>query len=221
MSRAGLSSFPRRDGLAAPSPQREGAMHTDRQDPTSTASARNEQLAAVHREHARQFERCVAHRARASPETIEDACSFSWLQLLTHTSIDLDAPSWRALGWLMQTATREAWRLEDRRRRDGLPDHVALERELRVREQTVLDTHEIVAQYERLALIAQIPERSRRFLLRLALGHSYREIAAGESVSLTTTNHQIARARRLLRAVEAAETPRAADTVQPLASAKT
>jgi len=196
-------------------------MYTDWQDPTRTATARNEQIAAMHREHARQLERRVERRARASPETIEDACSFAWLQLLTHTSIDLDAPSWRALGWLTQTAVREAGRLETRRRRDGLADHVVLERELRLRERTARGTDEIVAQLERLALIAQIPERPRRFLLRLALGHSYREIAVGESGSLTTTNHQIARVKRLLRAVEAAATPRAADTAQPLASAKT
>ena len=113
------------------------------------------------------------------------------------------------------------WRPEARRRRDGLIDHIALERELRLRERTARGTDEIVAQLERLALIAQIPERPRRFLLRLALGHSYREIAVEESVSLTTTNHQIACAKRLLRAVEAAETPRAADAAQPLASAKT
>ena len=134
---------------------------------------------------------------------------------------DLDAPSWRALGGLTQTATREAWRLEARRGCDGRLDHVALERELRPRERTALDAEQIVAQHERLALVAQLPERPRRCLLRLALGHGYRDIAADESVSLTTTNHQIARARRLLRAVEAAETPRAADAAQPLASAKT
>ena len=196
-------------------------MQTDSQHPTRRATTRNEQIAVMHREHARRLERCVERRARASPETIEDACSFAWLQLLTHTCIDLDAPNWRALGWLTQSATREAWRLEARRRRDGLVDHVALERELGLREQTAHGADEVVDQRERLALVAQIPERPRRFLLRLALGHSYREIAAGESVSLTTTNHQIARAKRLLRAVEAAETPRAADSAQPLASAKT
>ncbi len=196
-------------------------MYTDRQDPSSTASARNEKIAALHRQYARQLELRVERRARASPETIEDACSFAWLQLLTHTSIDLDAPTRRALGWLTQTATREAWRLEARRRRDGLLDHVALDCELRLRERTALDAEQIVAQHERLALVAQLPERPRRFLLRLALGYGYREIAAvHESVSLTATNHQIARARRLLRAVDAAQTPQGAATTRPAVSPK-
>lgn len=138
-------------------------MYTDSQDPSSAATARNEQIAAMHCEHARQIERRVERRARASPETIEDACSFAWLQLLTHTCIALAAPNWRALGWLTQTATREAWRLEARRRRDGLLDHIALERELRRREQTAHGADEVVDQRERLALVAQIPERPRRF----------------------------------------------------------
>ena len=130
-------------------------MYTDSQDPTSTASARNEQIAALHPE----LERGIERRAHASEQTIEDACSFAWLQLLTHTSIDLGAPTWRALGWLAQTATREAWRLEARRRRDGPLDHVVLERELRLRNRSALGADETVAQPERLALVAQIPER--------------------------------------------------------------
>ena len=100
-------------------------MYPDPQDPTIPATARHEQVTAMHHQHGRQLERRVERRARASPETSEDAYSFAWLQLLMHTSIDLDAPSWRALGGLTQTATREAWRLEARRRRDGLLDHVA------------------------------------------------------------------------------------------------
>jgi DNA-directed RNA polymerase specialized sigma24 family protein len=44
-------------------------------------------------------------------------------------------------------------------------------------------------------------------LLRRALGYSYREIAAAENASYTTTNKQIARAKRLLRKLE--------DSVQP------
>ena len=42
-------------------------------------------------------------------------------------------------------------------------------------------------------------------MLRLALGYSYREIARDEGVSLTTTNKQIVRAKRLLRALDSDE----------------
>jgi DNA-directed RNA polymerase specialized sigma24 family protein len=42
-------------------------------------------------------------------------------------------------------------------------------------------------------------------LLRLALGYSYAEIAAAEHASATTTNKQIARAKRILRDLEQTE----------------
>ena len=54
----------------------------------------------------------------------------------------------------------------------------SLKRELRQREQTAPGADQIAAQRARLDLVAQIPPRPRRFLLRQALGHSYREIAA-------------------------------------------
>ena len=55
-------------------------MYPDPQDPTIPATARHEQIAAMHYQHGRQLERRVERRARASPETSEDAYSFAWLQ---------------------------------------------------------------------------------------------------------------------------------------------
>ena len=179
-------------------------MQTHRHDPMKSTTTRLARIAAMHRQHARELERRVARRARAEPQTIEDACSFAWMQLITHPSIDLDEPSHGALAWITRTAVHEAWRLEARRARDELLDEVALRRELRQREQTTPGVDQLAAQRARLDLVAQIPPRPRRFLLRQALGHSYREIAADETVSLTTTNKQIARAKRLLRALDAA-----------------
>ena len=174
-------------------------MHpTDVQDANAT-TARFERIAAMHREDAQRLERRVARQARADPQTIEDACSFAWLQLLTHTSID---PGPAALGWLTQTATREAWRLAARRVRDELMDHRAIE-DPRLREQTGPGVDQLAAQHARLELVAEVPQRPRRFVMRLALGYSYREIAAHECVSLTTANRQIARGKRLLRKLEA------------------
>ena len=73
----------------------------------------------MHRTHARELRRRVAWRAHADPQTVEDACSHAWLQLLTHPSVDLTSPDWSVLGWLTQTATREARRLDGRRVREG------------------------------------------------------------------------------------------------------
>ena len=177
-------------------------MPTHTRDAHST-TARFQRIAALHREEAHRLERRVARQARADPLTIEDACSFAWLQLLTHTSVDLGPPSHRALGWLTMTATREAWRLEARRVRDELIDHRAIDQHRRLCELTAPSADELAAQHARLGLVAEIPERPRRFLLRQALGYSYREIAAHERVSLTTTNKQIARGKRSLRTLAA------------------
>ena len=177
-------------------------MPTHTRDAHST-TARFQRIAALHREEARHLERRVARQARADPLTIEDACSFAWLQLLTHTSVDLGPPSHGALGWLTMTATREAWRLEARRVRDELIDHRVIDQQRRLCELTAPSADELAAQHARLGLLAEIPERPRRFLMRQALGYSYREIAAHEVVSLTTTNKQIARGKRSLRTLAA------------------
>jgi DNA-directed RNA polymerase specialized sigma24 family protein len=180
-------------------------MKTHRHDPMKSTATRLDRIAVMHREHARELERRVARRARAEPQTIEDACSFAWMQLITHPSIDVDGPSYGALAWITRAAVHEAWRLQSRRTRDELLDEVALKRELRQREQTAPGADQLAAQRARLDLLAQIPPRPRRFLVRQALGHSRREIAADETVSLRTTDKQIARARRLLRALDATE----------------
>lgn len=88
--------------------------------------------------------------------------------------------------------------------RDGLLDPITIESEPRLRGPLGPAADELADQHARIDLVAQLPRRPRRFLLRLAVGYSYREIAAQERVSLTTTNKQIARAKRLLlRALEA------------------
>jgi DNA-directed RNA polymerase specialized sigma24 family protein len=185
-------------------------MPSDHPHPTTSARTRDAQIAALHRTRAGELRRRVAWRSRADPQTVEDACSHAWLALLTHPSVDLAAPDWSVLGWLTQTATREARRLQTRRLRDGLLDPSTIESERRLGGPLDPGPDELAAQHERLDLVTQIPERPRRFLLQLALGYSYREIAAHEDASLTTTNKQIARAKRLLRALDSDDRPIAA-----------
>jgi len=163
------------------------------------SATREEQIAALHREHAVRLVQRVARRVHADDHTIEDACSFAWLQLLSHPAVDLGPQHARVLAWLTQTATREAWRLAAARARERPLDRAAIEFEQHTRGQLAPAADRLAVQNSRLALVADIPERPRRFLLRLALGYSYREIAAAERVSDTTTNKQIARAKRHLR----------------------
>jgi DNA-directed RNA polymerase specialized sigma24 family protein len=171
---------------------------------------RGEQIAALHRACARELERRVARRAHADPQTIEDACSYAWMQLLTHPAVDLGAPSHLLLGWLTKTAMHDAWGLTGKRARELPLDPAAIEAQRDRPGPVGPEPDEVAAQHARLDLVGEIPERPRRFLLRLALGYSYREIAAHEGASMTTTNKQIARAKRLLRALDSDDRPIAA-----------
>jgi DNA-directed RNA polymerase specialized sigma24 family protein len=163
---------------------------------------RCERIAALYRARARELERRVARRAHADPQTIEDACSYAWLQLLTHPAVDVGAPSHLLLGWLTKTATREV-RDMGRRARDVPLDPGAIKARCDLRGPVGPGADELAAHRARLDLVDEIPERPRRFLLRLALGYSYRAIAIDERASLTTTNKQIACAKRRLRALDA------------------
>ena len=154
---------------------------------------RLQQIAAMYLEHDDALHRVVYRRGSHHADIVDDACQHAWTQLLLAHDVDLQPPRWSALAWLTTCAVREAWRLNDHAARasslDASPTEVA----------GGPDTQDIAAARLRLALVKQLPERQRRFLLRLALGYSYREIAAAENVSYTTTNKQIAKAKRLLR----------------------
>ena len=162
-------------------------------------------VTALYAEHSASLERLVAKRASTDPDTIQDACAFAWTQLLTHEHVDLTPPHWRSLAWLTQTAIREAWRLHERACRTVGADEITLEILAAARGRYMPAADTIAVQHDRLQLVAQIPERPRRFLLRQALGYSYAEISAHERATLTTTNKQIAGAKRLLRQLEARE----------------
>jgi DNA-directed RNA polymerase specialized sigma24 family protein len=155
-------------------------------------------------DHDAQLHRVVERRGSPEHATVEDACAYAWAQLLTADHIDLGPTRWRALAWLTTVAIHEAWRLNRIDRRAGTFDPAMLDAISIGRERAVAAAHDVAEQHMRLELVAQIPERPRRFLLRLALGYSYDEISAAEGVSHTTTNKQIARAKRILRELDCA-----------------
>jgi DNA-directed RNA polymerase specialized sigma24 family protein len=161
-----------------------------------------QQIAEMYAKHDGELRRVVARRGSQDPTIVEDACAHAWTQLLVSEHVDLCPPLWPALAWLTTAAVRHAWQLNSSQRRaTPLPVDVVVALTAD-RGQTAPAANDLAAQHLRLDLIAQIPERPRRFLLRLALGYSYEEIAAAERASLTTTNKQIARAKRILRDLE-------------------
>ncbi|MGO9958843.1 MAG: hypothetical protein ACLP50_23255, partial [Solirubrobacteraceae bacterium] len=127
----------------------------------------------LYRLHARALERGVAAKVRTSEQNIQDACSFAWLALLTHTVADE-----HVLGWLFIVATRQALLLAQRSQRAvPLPesdDGGSIE---------LIDPLDPIAARERLidacALLehARLSDRQRRMVALQAAGHSYQEIA--------------------------------------------
>ena len=170
-------------------------------------SSRLQQIADLHDTFNESLQHGVAQRVNTDEQTIEDACSYAWMQLLTHPNVSL-TPEPPLLGWLTRTAVREAWRLDGHLRRTvGVTDDTIA---------ALADTHgpltpsseDIALLRARIALVEQLPERPRRFLLRLMLGHAYDNIAAAENTTYRVVNRQVARAKRLLRQIEEREKAR-------------
>lgn len=135
----------------------------------------------------------------AREQTLEDACSFAWVQLIRYQS----DRGWRVLGWLYVTARREALRL------------IAIEARTPTLEPA--GDHHLIAfptpaeegsrerAREALEALGALPERQRRLLALQAGGFSYSEIAALEGISWRTVDRQLTRARTHLAAGEGGE----------------
>jgi hypothetical protein len=118
----------------------------------------------------------------AQPATVEDACSYARAHLITAEHVDVHPPRWRALAYVTKTAVGKAWTLRAAEHRAAAYDYEQLDYLAAARGYSDTPADEAAALQMRcelaLDLVAQIPERPRRFLLRLALGYSYHDIAA-------------------------------------------
>ncbi|MGI8730187.1 MAG: RNA polymerase sigma factor [Solirubrobacteraceae bacterium] len=169
-----------------------------------SSTSRLQQIAALHDTYDAELAQAVAQRVPdTDPQTLEDACSFAWMQLLTHPNVNLNADEpYRLLAWLTQTAVRQTWLLNAQLRATiavtedtlaALSDQVG---------QHTPSSEQLALLHDRLDLVRQLPQRPRRFLLRLMLGYGYREIATAENTTYRVVDRQIARARRLLRELD-------------------
>jgi DNA-directed RNA polymerase specialized sigma24 family protein len=162
----------------------------------AAASSRADAIAAIYPDTHSELRGYVTAATRTDALTIDDACSHAWAQLLSHPDVDVATDRCSIVRWLKTTAIREAWRLHEQRR---LPGRAEIDG---YTQNVTPSAEDVAAMRARIDLVREIPERPRRFLLRLMLGYSYDEIASHEGVSATTTNKQIARAKRLLRELE-------------------
>jgi RNA polymerase sigma factor (sigma-70 family) len=134
--------------------------------------------------------RSVRSAVNAPAETIEDACSFAWLQLI-RTQPE-HGP--RLFAWLRTVAVHEAIRLAQR---DVRVDRCEPEWTVDPR---LPDVDTVVAARETVQAISSLRERQRRILLLHLAGYSYSEIAERTGDTLRTVERQLLRSRGRLRA---------------------
>ncbi|HEV3000432.1 MAG TPA: RNA polymerase sigma factor [Solirubrobacteraceae bacterium] len=184
--------------------------------------SRSDDIAAYFAEHAPRLERLVRARVGASMATVEDACSYAWLQLLRRDDVCLDG---KAAGWLYRVAVHEGWRLaalereavtytpgfDDQDRPEGhLPEPAALH-----------SLDELAAARLRLDEVRALPERERRAVLLFAFGLTYLEIAERMDVTVRTVDRLLRRGRHRIRTAACDEPSPPEPPVDRLASGTT
>jgi DNA-directed RNA polymerase specialized sigma24 family protein len=143
----------------------------------------------LYRTHARTLRRVVRIKVNTSDETVEDACAFAWMQL-----VSCQPRRNTVFAWLRTVATREAIRLDriERNRRStelGELEHPAL-RDLRTDPHT---QDEIIDAFDTLASLKD----AQRITLGLhALGFRHSEISEITGDTARTVARQMLRARR-------------------------
>jgi RNA polymerase sigma factor (sigma-70 family) len=158
-------------------------------------------LGELYSRHAGHLEQIVRKDVRAPEPLIEDACQFAWSRLVYHRE---RVRRETALPWLVKTAVYEAFKLTRRAGREvSLDAELAAAGEGGLRER-VAAVDEQAERGERLAELRVLPLRQQRVLWLSALGLSYAEIAVHEGATPRTVERQLLRARRKLRALEAA-----------------
>jgi RNA polymerase sigma factor (sigma-70 family) len=171
--------------------------------------SRGDEVAAYFAEHAPRLERLVRARVNASAETIEDACSYAWCQLVRRVDVALDD---RAAGWLYRVAVHEGWRLAALERgtvsySPSLDDPEVIE--AGVAEPAAPHTVEqLIATRLRLEEVRRLPQRQRRAILLFAFGLTYAEIAEHTGDSVRSVDRLLRRATQRLRTVDVEALPR-------------
>lgn len=159
---------------------------------------RDQKITRLFESHATRLERVVASKVGATPETVEDACSFAWAQLVAHTDVDPDSAS--AFAWLVMVAVREVWNLTGR----AIPA-ADVEVETVPAFDTRADLDTIVESHDAREIIAQLPERQRKVKTLQVLGFSYEEIADALGWTYTAVNRHITRANKRIREIRGGE----------------
>ena len=168
----------------------------------------------LYRRHHRDLHRAVARAINAPHELIEDACQNAWAIMLRAQP---DPGS--ILGWLYVVATREAFRLCERDRRDSSLEAMLPSGSWDAVIADAFSIDDILEAREALEVLASLPERQRADLTLLVAGFSYHEIAElTGGRTYTNVNKHIAKARarvRLARLSDSAAADRGRSSAVP------
>jgi DNA-directed RNA polymerase specialized sigma24 family protein len=164
---------------------------------------RHEQIDALYRETHGRLRRIVSAAANTTTSNVDDACAFAWSQLTRRPHLDA-AASAGITRWLATTATREAIRLDRLDRRcEPLHDHDFRRPGDLPSASAALESREAVQE-----LLAPATDRQRRLIIFVALGLSYREMAAAEGSTHRTVDRQLHRGRERIRRAHGPRSPR-------------
>jgi RNA polymerase sigma factor (sigma-70 family) len=168
-----------------------------------TAAQLHGDEAELFRRHNDHLLRIVRGLVVAPDALIEDACAMAWEQLMRHQPVR--GPT--LIGWLRVVAIREAWRLSSiQRRQPRLEDIVDPSSRGASFDETweavipgSADTEREIEAKRALRVLAELPEKQRRYLSLLVGGHSYGEIMRATGATYTNVNKHLTRARASVR----------------------
>jgi RNA polymerase sigma factor (sigma-70 family) len=166
-------------------------------------------MTELHGDEAELFTKHHGHLLRivrslvVAPEAlIEDACAMAWEMFLRKQPER--GPT--LIGWLRVVAVREAWRLSRiQRRQPGLEDAVDPDTVMPMGEtwEAVIpgpaDTERELEAKRALVVLAELPEKQRRYLALHIGGFRYEEIMEVTGATYTNVNKHLTRARASVR----------------------
>ena len=146
---------------------------------------------SLFRLHNRSLVRVVRSVVCATDEDVDDACAFAWTQFLRR-----QPDRQMAFNWLVKVATREAWRLARRGRREARLEDLPVDSCAKLGRLALDDA---IAARQALELLASLPDRPRRYLALQVSGYSYEDICAATGATFTNVNKNLCRARSRIR----------------------
>jgi DNA-directed RNA polymerase specialized sigma24 family protein len=152
---------------------------------TPAAHARGDE-GVLFRVHHTRLVRVVTGSVNASPQTIEDACGFAWLQFFRH-----QPDRSRMMSWLVRVAMREVWRLTAEEWRLGAELEPSVP-------SPKLEGEDRISWVETRAAVAALRGDERDLVLMAAAGYCYDEIARTTGHSRRAVERRLKRARRHL-----------------------